>query len=73
MDEIMHHFETMGNHCLLVFTGESNHCRVSWLVRNSQPSTVGVGIPHGFQLTLGKDPWLSLGKEIHFCLLWFSG
>ena len=24
MDEILHHFETMGNHCLLVFTGESS-------------------------------------------------
>ena len=23
MDEILHHFETMGNYCLLVFTGES--------------------------------------------------
>ena len=23
MDEILHHFETMGDHCLLVFTGES--------------------------------------------------
>ena len=23
MDEILHHFQTMGNHCLLVFTGES--------------------------------------------------
>ena len=24
MDEIPHHFKTMGNHCLLVFTGESS-------------------------------------------------
>ena len=24
MDEIPHHFETMGSHCLLVFTGESS-------------------------------------------------
>ena len=24
MDEILHHFETMGHHCLLVFTGESS-------------------------------------------------
>ena len=24
MDEILHHFETMGKHCLLVFTGESS-------------------------------------------------
>ena len=24
MDEILHHLETMGNHCLLVFTGESS-------------------------------------------------
>ena len=23
MDEVLHHFETMGSHCLLVFTGES--------------------------------------------------
>ena len=23
MNEILHHLETMGNHCLLVFTGES--------------------------------------------------
>ena len=23
MDEILHHFETTGNHCLLVFTGQS--------------------------------------------------
>ena len=31
---ISHHFETMVNHCLLVFTWESNHSRVSWVVRN---------------------------------------
>ena len=24
MDEILHHFETMGNHCVLVFTRESS-------------------------------------------------
>ena len=24
MDEILHHFETIGNHCLLVSTGESS-------------------------------------------------
>ena len=30
MDDILHHFETKGNHCLLVFTGESNHSRISW-------------------------------------------
>ena len=24
MDEILHHFETMGNHCWLIFTGESS-------------------------------------------------
>ena len=24
MDEILHHFKTMGNHCLLAFTGESS-------------------------------------------------
>ena len=24
MDEILHHLETMGNHCLLVFTGDSS-------------------------------------------------
>ena len=24
MDKILHHFERMGNHCLLVFTGESS-------------------------------------------------
>ena len=24
MDEILHHLEIMGNHCLLVFTGESS-------------------------------------------------
>ena len=24
MDEILHHFETMGNHCLLVFTREAS-------------------------------------------------
>ena len=24
MDEILHHFEIMGNHCLLVFTGQSS-------------------------------------------------
>ena len=29
MDEILHHFEIMGNHCLLLFLGESNHSRVS--------------------------------------------
>ena len=35
-DEILHHFETRGNYCLLVFTGESNQkpgflgwCRIS--------------------------------------------
>ena len=35
MDEILHHFETMGNHCLLVFTRESDHSRVSerWCLR----------------------------------------
>ena len=24
MDEILHHFETMGNHCLLAFAGQSS-------------------------------------------------
>ena len=33
MDEILHHFETTGNHAMLVFTGESNHSRVSWMVQ----------------------------------------
>ena len=28
MDEILHHFDIMGNHCSFVFTGESNHPRV---------------------------------------------
>ena len=29
MDKILPQFETIGNHCLLVFTGESHHSRVS--------------------------------------------
>ena len=32
MDEILHHFETMGNHSLLVFAGESDHSKVFWVV-----------------------------------------
>ena len=43
MDKILHYFETMRNHCLLVFAGELNHSRVSeqWCVAwISQPSTV---------------------------------
>ena len=28
-ESISHHFESIGNHCSLVFTGESNHSRVS--------------------------------------------
>ena len=38
MDEILHHFETMGNHCSSVFTGESlfyvgflGWCRISFI------------------------------------------
>ena len=34
MDEILHHFETTGNHGMLVFAGESNHSRVSWVVQD---------------------------------------
>ena len=38
-------WETIGNHCLLVFTGESNHSRVSWVVRNGfRPSTLLISI-----------------------------
>ena len=33
MDKILHHFETTGNHGMLVFTGQSNHSRVSWVVQ----------------------------------------
>ena len=42
MDEILHHLELMGYHCLLVFTGESSDTMVSQVVpeRISQPSTV---------------------------------
>ena len=29
MDKILHHFDTTGNHCLLVFAGENDHSRVS--------------------------------------------
>ena len=28
MDEILQHLETMGNQCLMILTGESNHSRV---------------------------------------------
>ena len=28
MDKILHHFDTMGNHDLLAFTGESSNLRV---------------------------------------------
>ena len=44
MDEILHRFEAMGNHCLLVFTGESfipgflRWCRI--LSIHSNPQTV---------------------------------
>ena len=34
MDDILHPFETMGNHCLLVFTGESNHSMVSQVMQD---------------------------------------
>ena len=40
---ISHHFEAIAHHCLLVFTGELNHSRVSegWCLRwISQPATV---------------------------------
>ena len=41
MDDILHHFKTMGRHCLLVFTGESNHSMVSQVMRTGfRPSTV---------------------------------
>ena len=34
MDKILHHFQTMGTHFLLVSTGESTHSKVSWAARN---------------------------------------
>ena len=37
MDEILHHFETMGNHCLLVYTGESSF---QGFLGGARPSTV---------------------------------
>ena len=42
MDEILHHLQTMGNHCLLVFTGESNQKPgfLRWCLRGFRPSTV---------------------------------
>ena len=47
MDKILHHFETMRNHGLLLFTGESSNTRVSerWCQRgfatiNSMGSTL---------------------------------
>ena len=32
VSSISHHFETMVNHCLLAFAGQSNHSGVSWVV-----------------------------------------
>ena len=43
MDEILHHVEAMGNHCLLVFTGESTHSRVFLAGAGFRPSTVVAG------------------------------
>ena len=31
---ILHHFETMENHCLLVYTGGDHHSRVSYVVQS---------------------------------------
>ena len=39
MDEILHHLEAMGNHCLLVFTGESS-CQGFLGGAGFRPSTV---------------------------------
>ena len=44
MDKVLHHFETMGNRCLLVFAGESSFQYASCVVRNGfRPSTVSQG------------------------------
>ena len=57
MDTILHHFQSMGNHCLLVFAGESSF----------QGFFGGVGFRPS------AVSWLLLGNILHVCLLRFSG
>ena len=59
MDKILHHLETMGNHCLLEFTGESSETRVSKVVQDFvHPQYYGVYVlrfgTRGSQKAQGK-------------------
>ena len=51
MDEILHHFEGIGNHCLLVFTGESSETRVSERWRRMDFATI-----HSSESKRGRCP-----------------
>ena len=58
MDKILHHFESLGNHCLLVFTGNQKGFSggAKWML---QPSTVGKNLvpsPNGPGRSPGRAP-----------------
>ena len=56
MDKILHHFESMGNHCLLLFTRGNHPSRPSWVVQDS------VHPQQGFLML----PYLCYGRRIGF-------
>ena len=66
MDEILHHFKTMGNHCLWVFTGESSF-QGFLSGAGFRPSTVGPGLSD-FRAGRGREPLCCPGRlEVSGC------